>query len=151
MNKFQLSILLDETISFPEVLLKARETEEIAEIVTLLEEYDKGKTTKLLIKTADGVEVIEKSVIQIIESFGKKVEITTEEEVYQTNGPLYQVIERINDVTFIQISKSVYVQMKNIRRLELSFSGNYLVEVGKRKLSVSRRFVKELLRRLEKL
>ena len=62
---------------------------------------------------------------------------------------LYKFQERLNNPDFVQVSKHGLINIQHLEALEASFSGNMLaILTGKRKVDVSRRYLKNLEKRL---
>lgn len=74
-----------------------------------------------------------------------EITITSRSKVYVTKGRLYKFLEKNNYESFVQVSKSCVINIKQLVKLETSFSGNMIAFMKSGKtVTVSRGFLPKL-------
>ncbi|MGM0165359.1 hypothetical protein IGI39_000301 [Enterococcus sp. AZ135] len=102
-----------------------------------------------MVKLKDEVVLLNKAEIVYLEIFNKNVTLYTANEKYTFRKSLTALKEELPEALFLQVSKSALVNTKKIQRLEVAFSGSlYAYLKNEAKITVSRRFVDQLKRRL---
>lgn len=65
--------------------------------------------------------------IVFIESFGHVVEVHTDNNIFQTTEPLYQLCYVLDRKIFIRISNSVIISRKRVSKIQPSFSQKFVL------------------------
>ncbi|MFD2308655.1 LytTR family DNA-binding domain-containing protein [Enterococcus termitis] len=101
---------------------------------------------KIKIQIKGSVVIIYEDKILFVESYLKKINIVTAKETYVIDGPMYVFMDILNDMHFRQVSKSMYINVQYLKKIEKSFSGNYVgyLKESSLQISISRRYVKSL-------
>lgn len=105
---------------------------------------------KLVIKTADQLQVVVLTDILWVESLGNELTISLLQQQLVTRKTLKQFLADDTAHLFVQISKSMAINIDALDRMVAAFSGNYYgyLTNGQR-VTVSRRYIKNILNRLE--
>lgn len=122
----------------------SREVQELMDRITL-------STTDLLLgfQKEEAVPLSLEEIIRVYTSSGK-VYAVTEEGEYQLRYRLYEVEERVNSKYFVRISQSEIVNLRKVKRFDLSLTGTIGVLFSDGSFSyVSRRFVSKIKQCLE--
>ena len=122
----------------------SREVQELMDRITL-------STTDLLLgfQKEEAVPLSLEELIRVYTSAGK-VYAVTEEGEYQLRYRLYEVEERVNSKYFVRISQSEIVNLRKVKRFDLSLTGTIGVLFSDGSFSyVSRRFVSKIKQCLE--
>ena len=103
----------------------------------------------LPIKTADRIEMLKVEDLVSIDVDGTSLVLDTLKGRQIITERLYKFQDRLNNPDFVQVSKHGIINIQHLEALEASFSGNMLALLtGKRKVDVSRRYLKNLEKRL---
>lgn len=103
----------------------------------------------LPIKTADRIEMLKVEDLVSIDVDGTSLILDTLKGRQIITERLYKFQDRLNNPDFVQVSKHGIINIQHLEALEASFSGNMLALLtGKRKVDVSRRYLKNLEKRL---
>lgn len=103
----------------------------------------------LLCKKGEAFYKIDVKEILYLESVDRRVFVYTEKETLEVADRLYVLEERLSSAGFIRISKSMLVNFNKIYSFYPKFSGNLeALLVNKEKVTISRRYVPELKRKL---
>lgn len=130
----------------PEVRIRAAEADTGNQIARRLENYQEDQ---LVVKLRDEVILLKKSEIVYLEIYNKIVTLYTANEKYAFRKSLTALKEELPEAQFLQVSKSALVNTQEIQKLEVAFSGSmYAYLKNGLKITVSRRFVDQLKRRL---
>ncbi|MEA5059434.1 MAG: LytTR family DNA-binding domain-containing protein [Candidatus Pelethousia sp.] len=88
---------------------------------------------------------VDPSDISFFEARASKVYARTGGEDYEAGHKLYELCDWMRARGFVQISKSVVVNVNHIRSVEAEFSGNYtaLLKDGRTRLTISRKYMKD--------
>ena len=124
----------------------SREVQELMDRITL-------STTDLDLllgfQKEEAVPLSLEEIIRVYTSSGK-VYAVTEEGEYQLRYRLYEVEERVNPKYFVRISQSEIVNLRKVKRFDLSLTGTIGVLFSDGSFSyVSRRFVSKIKQCLE--
>ena len=122
----------------------SREVQELMDRINL-------STTDLLLgfQKEEAVPLSLEEIIRVYTSSGK-VYAVTEEGEYQLRYRLYEVEERVNPKYFVRISQSEIVNLRKVKRFDLSLTGTIGVLFSDGSFSyVSRRFVSKIKQCLE--
>lgn len=97
----------------------------------------------------DKVVMVQMDGIIAVEVFENELTITTVKQVYQLRGKLKTMLQRLNNGSFIQISKNTVINLDHLNSLEASFSGNMTAFLDQNmKLVVSRKYLADLKKSL---
>nr|WP_269108551.1 LytTR family DNA-binding domain-containing protein [Lacticaseibacillus saniviri] len=132
-----------------EVLVRAADTNpDVLDLLAQLNQLNKQAHT-LPITVDDQVIVIPISEIVAIEVLSEQLTIHTLHREYLTRGHLKDVVEKLDPVTFVRISRSAVLNLNQLNLLEPEFSGNLLAKMKTGlSLTVSRKYVSELKKAL---
>jgi DNA-binding LytR/AlgR family response regulator len=134
---------IDPNYLEPEIIVRASEvTDEIKEMVQRLSVTQQ----KLLAGFADDrVQVLDIAEIIRIYSLNKKVFAQTMSGEFLVRMRLYELEERLDKTLFVRISNSEIVNLKAIRKIDLSFAGTIAIILSNDGTSyVSRRYISKL-------
>lgn len=117
-------------------------SEEVASVLQLLGRRTSGK---LLLYKEEEQCIIDGSEIVFLEVRDSRVYAYTKADTYETRLKLYEVKEQLPGRSFVQISKSVIVNINCVKSIQAEFSGNYRLKLKNRKeiLTISRKYFKE--------
>ena len=116
------------------------------EIESLLSFINSANTRgKLILQREDEQFFVDYKEVIYFESFDGKVLVHTQSGEYQTKQKLYEVLDTLKAQPFVQISKSVIVNIDFVKSVSAEFSGNYSLKLktGKEVLTISRKYFKE--------
>ncbi|MHA3066780.1 LytTR family DNA-binding domain-containing protein [Lacticaseibacillus saniviri] len=132
-----------------EVLVRAADTNpDVLDLLAQLNQLNKQAHT-LPITVDDQVIVIPISEIVAIEVLSEQLTIHTLHREYLTRGHLKDVVEKLDPVTFVRISRCAVLNLDQLNLLEPEFSGNLLAKMKTGlSLTVSRKYVSELKKAL---
>lgn len=146
----EIGIIINKALEVVKVMIESPTSEAANQVVQKLSEKA-AETIKL--KTSDGIQIVTIAEIEAIDVYGEEMVISlVTGELIVTKGRLYKLKEELNDRQFIQISKSSILNLKQLKKLDNSFSGNMMayLKSGK-KQSVSRRYLIDLKEALHQL
>ena len=85
-----------------------------------------------------------------LETAGSRVNVHTKSETYESRQKLYELMEQLRPLAFVQISKSTIVNIDFVKSIQAEFSGNYLIKLKNRneKLTLSRKYFREFKERI---
>ena len=99
--------------------------------------------------TADRIEMLKVEDLVSVDVEGTSLILDTLKGRQIITERLYKFQDRLNNPDFVQVSKHGIINIHHLEALEASFSGNMLaILTGKRKVDVSRRYLKNLEKRL---
>lgn len=115
------------------------------EVASLLQLLGKRNTGKLLLYKEEEMCIIDGAEIVFLEVQDSRVYAHTKLDTYETKLKLYEIKEQLPDRSFVQISKSVIVNINCVKSIQAEFSGNYRLKLKNRKeiLTISRKFFRE--------
>lgn len=94
---------------------------------------------------------LEPESLYYIESVENIVFFYTENEIYESNLKLYEVVDRLKDLNFIQISKSLVVNINHIHSVRAIINGKFeALLTNKEIVIVNRHYVKAFKERFIK-
>lgn len=133
-----------------DVLVRAAEkSADVDALLMHLEHFQLERPEVLPIRTIDRIELIEIATLVLVEVEDDYLLLHTEAGILRTRDRLYKLEERLNNPDFIQISKYALVNIKWLKYLENSFSGNMTAFLKNgQQVTVSRRYLKALSQRL---
>lgn len=146
----EININIDDKLKDVQVIISGSDIEQLADIAR----YLKSKNTssrQLAIKTADNIRVVDKADIIVVESFGNDLTFTLKNnQKLTTRKTLKKFLEENSKYDFVQISKSEVMNLSYLSKMESALSGNYYAFLtNQTRVTVSRRFIKGILSRLE--
>lgn len=135
-------IKIDERQSEPKVTITTSSvTEEVAELIKILDskqEYLIGYQNRV-------IKMLDFKLIISLYSFDKKVYAVSSDGEYEIKQRLYDLEELLSGYHFVRISNSEIINLKKVKKFDLSFSGTISVRLANDKLTyVSRRNVKKI-------
>lgn len=131
-----------------EVIIRGDVTgEEVAGLLRLLKKRNSGK---LILYKDEEQFLVDAHEIEYVEASGNKVYAYTRQETYETKLKLYELKELLGSKSFVQINKSVIVNINCVKSIQAEFSGNYRIKLKNRKesLTISRKYFKEFKDRI---
>lgn len=138
----KVEIIIDD--SYNETLVKIYSNEYNTEIEELKNNILKKSKDVINVFKDDEVYIINNEEIVRAYAQNKTVYIETIKDLYKTKLKIYELDERLNKSKFIKISRSEIINLKYVKRLDLSFIGTIAVELKNGKVSyVSRRSLKD--------
>lgn len=131
-----------------EVIIRGDVTSE--EIVSLLQMLKKRNTGKVILYKEEEQYIVCADEIVFVEVCDNKVYAYTKTDTYEMKQKLYEVKELLHAHGFVQINKSVIVNINCVKSIQAEFSGNYRIKLKNRKetLTISRKYFKEFKDRI---
>lgn len=85
-----------------------------------------------------------------ISTHNKKLNVTTEDGVYELRMPLYEAMKLLHPGVFMQISRYEVVNLDKVKRFDFSIAGQLQIEMKSgMKTWASRRFISDIKKRLK--
>ena len=120
----------------------------VVNLLNYLDKYNLKSMVFIPIKTEYRILTIKQAELIKVEVTKNTLTFYTKNNEIQTNGRLYQVLERLNE-NFVQVSKHGIINLTHLVSLEAGFTGNMVARLNcKQRADVSRRYLPELERRL---
>lgn len=115
------------------------------EVASLLQFLGKKNSGKLILFKEDEQFVVDTAEIVFAETSANKINIYTDNGVYESKQKLYELMETLEAFNFVQINKSTIVNIDCVKSIQAEFSGNYCIKLKNRKevLTVSRSYFKK--------
>ena len=127
------------------VVRSAEKSAEVGALLAYLKSFQTDRPEVLPVRDIDRIVLVEVSQLILIEVDGDYLILSTKTGQLPTRSRLYQLAERLNNPDFIQISKYALVNIKWVKHLENSFSGNMTAFLKNgQQATVSRRYLKGL-------
>lgn len=140
----QIEIKLDESCKEPKIIIHTdKMTEEVSQIVKLLSE----EKPEVLAAVHENGEIVLLEQTEIIRIYAEndRVYAKTKDGSYRLKARLYELEERLNKKMFIRISNSEIINLKEVKKFDLSFSGTICVSMSDKTATyVSRRYVRKI-------
>lgn len=135
----------------PIVTVQANELDEnITQLLNYIKRYENSSPNILTIKANDHLLMIRPSTIILADIVESQLLLTTTDGMIKTNETLKHFLHRLGNSNFVQISKHAAINLDHLLALSDSFSGNMSAQLtANTKTDVSRKYVKELMVRLE--
>lgn len=146
----EIKINVDEQLDGIKVVISGNDLTQMTAIAKQLQ-TKKSETSKFVVKTVDDIHVITQSDILMVSSFGNELTVTrNNHQQLVTRKTLKQFLNEDKSQLFVQISKATAINLNQLSRMSSAFSGNYygFLTDGTR-VTVSRRYIKHILNRLE--
>ena len=134
-----------ESAELPETEIIIRGDVTSEEVVSLLQLLKKRNSGKLILYKEEEQYIVDADEIVFIEVSGSKVYAYTKQDTYEAKQKLYEIRESLGGRAFVQINKSVIVNINCVKSIQAEFSGNYRCKLKNRKesLTISRKYFKE--------
>lgn len=139
----KIKVEIDTTCKEPEITLRTNEmTDEINEMIQKLSAYQH----KILAGfQEDTIQLIDLTEIIRIYSADKKIFAQTQSSEFVIRLRLYELEERLDKSLFVRISNSEMVNIKAIKKIDLSYAGTISITLSNGTTTyVSRRYVKKI-------
>jgi DNA-binding LytR/AlgR family response regulator len=102
-----------------EVVVKyAKMDQDVKRLISLLQAVD----TKIICESEDGEKIVNAADIFYIESVDKRTYIYCENEVYRTQLRLYQLLNMLSDMDFVQINKACILNVNVLDAMKTLFN-----------------------------
>ena len=138
---------IDPDCQEPEVTIRTRELTE--EINVLIQKISASNQNIILGFLDDEVHLLEPANLIRLYSANKKVFAETMKVEFAVRMRLYELEERLDPSRFVRISNSEIVNLKAIRKMDLSFTGTIAITLSNGKTTyVSRRYVSKIKKTL---
>lgn len=133
-----------ESVDLPEPEVIIRGDVSSAEVIGLLQLLGKRNSGKLLVCREEEQCILDAQEIVFLEVREGKVYAMTRADSYETRLKLYEVMEQLSGRSFVQVNKSVIVNMNCVKSIQAEFSGNYRLKLKNRPevLTLSRKYFK---------
>ncbi len=129
-----------------EIILRCRSLDD--DMVKIINRLKQGGA-KLTAYKDGGMFFIEPEEVFYFESVDQKVFAYCKSEVYQVKSKLYELLDELPGWMFLRISKSVILNLNQIKSLTPAFGGRYEALLkNSEKVIISRQYVGELKERL---
>lgn len=135
-------------LSETEVIIRGDVASE--EVISLLQLLKKRNTGKLLLFKEDEQYIVDTQDIVYVEVNDSKAYAYLNQDTYEAKQKLYELKELLGTQSFVQINKSVIVNINYVKSIQAEFSGNYRIKLKNRKesLIISRKYFKEFKDRI---
>lgn len=145
----EIKLTVDNTLSDILAVISGPDLTQLTAVAAKLD-TNPVEARKLVIKTADQLQVVALADILWVESLGNELTISLPQQQLVTRKTLKQFLVDDTAHLFVQISKSMGINIDALDRMVAAFSGNYYgyLTNGQR-VTVSRRYIKNILNRLE--
>ena len=139
-----------ESAQIPETEVIIRGDVASEEVLSLLQILKKKNTGKIILYKEDEQYIVNAEEIVFVEVSGNKVYVHTKLDSYEAKQKLYEVRDILSGQIFVQINKSVIVNINYVKSIQAEFSGNYRLKLKNRKetLTISRKYFKEFKDRI---
>lgn len=142
-KKLKVEIKLEENCSETKaIIVTDKMTEEISQLSRCLANE---RSQELIGFDGENAELLDQTdIIRIYASNGKVYALTDRQE-YALRMRLYEVEEKLNNASFVRISYSEIINIKKVKKFDLSLVGTIRVSLSNGDISyVSRRYVKKI-------
>lgn len=115
------------------------------EVVSLLQLLKRQSSGKVILYKEEEQYIVNASEIVFLEVSGNRVLAHTNQDTYEARMKLYELKDLLTSHSFVQINKSVIVNINCVKSIQAEFSGNYRIKLKNRKeiLTISRKYFKE--------
>lgn len=139
-----------ESAALPETEVIIRGDITSDEVGSLLQLLKKRNNRKMILFKEEEQYLVDISEIVFLEVCDNKTYAYLMQDVYETRHKLYELKELLDSHFFVQINKSVIVNMNYIKSIQAEFSGNYRVKLKNRKesLTISRKYFKDFKKQI---
>lgn len=141
----QIKVEIDEKYKEAEVLIRTAEMSE--EVQEALQKLSVSWQKLLAGFTGDDVELLDASEILRFYAADQKVFAQTAQKEFMVRLRLYELEERLDKRMFVRISNSEIINLKAIKKIDLSFSGTICITLQNAEIVyVSRRYMTKIKR-----
>jgi len=139
----KIKVEIDPNYQQPEIVIRTNElTDELNEIIQKISITNQKAIAGF---TDDDVHILETADIVRIYAVDKKVIAETHTQTYTLRNRLYELEERLGSGHFVRISHSEIVNLKTIKKLDLSLTGTIAMTLSNGKTAyVSRRYMSKI-------
>lgn len=139
----KIDIDIDKRYEEIQVILRANEMND--ETIEILEKLKTTKNKYILGKSDKKVYIVDVKDIYFFYSENQKVFVETEDFRYEVDERLYEIEENFKNTSFIRVSKFSIVNLKKVKNIDMSFSGNLTINfINGKKESISRRYISKI-------
>ncbi|WP_148551229.1 LytTR family DNA-binding domain-containing protein [Paraclostridium bifermentans] len=140
-----MKIDIDIDKRYEEIQVILRSTEMNDETIEILEKLKTTKNKYILGKSDKKVYIVDIKDIFFFYSENQKVFVETEDFRYEVDERLYEIEENFKNTSFIRVSKFSIVNLKKVKNIDMSFSGNLTINfINGKKESISRRYISKI-------
>lgn len=134
-----------ESAELPETEVVIRGDVTSEEVVSILQFLKKRSSGKVLLYKEEEQFIIDVNEIVFVEVSDSKVYAYGKQDIYEAKQKLYELKDLLSPHSFVQINKSVIVNINCVKSIQAEFSGNYRMKLKNRKetLTISRKYFKE--------
>lgn len=139
----KIDIDIDKRYEEIQVILRSNEMND--ETMEILEKLKTTKNKYILGKSDKKVYILDVKDIYFFYSENQKVFVETEDFRYEVDERLYEIEENFKNTSFIRVSKFSIVNLKKVKNIDMSFSGNLTINfINGKKESISRRYISKI-------
>lgn len=139
----KIDIDIDKRYEEIQVILRSNEMND--ETIKILEKLKTTKNKYILGKSDKKVYIVDVKDIYFFYSENQKVFVETEDFRYEVDERLYEIEENFKNTSFIRVSKFSIVNLKKVKNIDMSFSGNLTINfINGKKESISRRYISKI-------
>lgn len=139
----QIEIKIDETCHEPKIIVLTSKVDE--QITTLMKKLSEETSQMIAGFDSDTVQLLDQSEIFHIYASDGKVMCKTGSGTYALRLRLYELEERLDKTKFVRISNSEIINLKKVKKFDLSFTGTICVCLSDGTVTyVSRRYVSKI-------
>ncbi|MDU3801442.1 LytTR family DNA-binding domain-containing protein [Paraclostridium bifermentans] len=139
----KIDIDIDKRYEEIQVILRSNEMND--ETIEILEKLKTTKNKYILGKSDKKVYIVDVKDIFFFYSENQKVFVETEDFRYEVDERLYEIEENFKNTSFIRVSKFSIVNLKKVKNIDMSFSGNLTINfINGKKESISRRYISKI-------
>lgn len=139
----KIDIDIDKRYEKVQVILRSNEMND--ETIEILEKLKTTKNKYILGKSDKKVYIVDVKDIYFFYSENQKVFVETEDFRYEVDERLYEIEENFKNTSFIRVSKFSIVNLKKVKNIDMSFSGNLTINfINGKKESISRRYISKI-------
>lgn len=138
-----MKIDIDKRYEEIQVILRSNEMND--ETIEILEKLKTTKNKYILGKSDKKVYIVDVKDIYFFYSENQKVFVETEDFRYEVDERLYEIEDNFKNTSFIRVSKFSIVNLKKVKNIDMSFSGNLTINfINGKKESISRRYISKI-------
>lgn len=136
----QIRVEIDDRCEEPEIVIRAgRMTEEISDLV---QRFSNSQRKLIAGFAGDGVHLLDAAEVIRFYSEAQKIYAQTAEGIFTVRMRLYELEDRLDQAQFVRISNSEIVNLKAVRKIDLSLAGTVCIVLSNgTNTFVSRRYV----------
>ncbi|MEW8960813.1 MULTISPECIES: LytTR family DNA-binding domain-containing protein [Paraclostridium] len=139
----KIDIDIDKRYEEIQVILRSNEMND--ETMEILEKLKTTKNKYILGKSDKKVYIVDVKDIYFFYSENQKVFVETEDFRYEVDERLYEIEDNFKNTSFIRVSKFSIVNLKKVKNIDMSFSGNLTINfINGKKESISRRYISKI-------